>query len=60
MANPTNRHSRARRGKRRAHDALEARTVSRCPGCNEPKLPHRVCPHCGTYRGRQIVEVEEK
>jgi large subunit ribosomal protein L32 len=29
-----------------------------CPQCREIKLPHRVCPHCGYYRGREIVAVE--
>jgi large subunit ribosomal protein L32 len=29
-----------------------------CPQCNEPKLPHRVCPTCGHYNGREIVEVD--
>jgi ribosomal protein L32 len=22
-------------------------------------LPHRVCPHCGQYRGRQVLDVSE-
>jgi large subunit ribosomal protein L32 len=38
---------------------LTARSLSLCPQCHEPKLPHRVCPHCGTYKGKEIVEVEE-
>jgi ribosomal protein L32 len=27
-----------------------------------PKMPHRVCPHCGFYKGKQVVQVakEEK
>lgn len=29
-----------------------------CPQCKKPKLPHRVCENCGTYDGRQVVEVE--
>ena len=57
MPNPKRRHSKARRDKRRAHDALPTPTVSRCPQCQEMKLPHRVCPSCGTYRGIEILDV---
>ncbi|MEZ5333666.1 MAG: 50S ribosomal protein L32 [Thermoanaerobaculia bacterium] len=59
MPNPKQRHSKARRDRRRAHDALDAPAQSVCPNCGEPKLPHRACPHCGHYRGRQVVEVDE-
>ena len=57
MANPKRRHSKARRDKRRANDGLKPPGLSLCPECKEPRLPHRVCPHCGYYRGRQVVEV---
>ncbi|MDI6861578.1 MAG: 50S ribosomal protein L32 [Caldisericia bacterium] len=32
-----------------------------CPHCHELIVPHRVCPYCGYYKGREIVakEVEE-
>jgi hypothetical protein len=33
--------------------------VGACPNCGDPKLPHRVCPTCGMYKGEQVVEVEE-
>ncbi|ETJ00916.1 MAG: hypothetical protein Q619_VDC00177G0002, partial [Veillonella dispar DORA_11] len=23
--------------------------------CHEPKMPHRVCPTCGHYKGEQVV-----
>jgi len=59
MPNPKRRHSKARRDKRRAHDHLKPPGLSLCPECKEPRLPHRVCPHCGHYRGRQVVEVSE-
>jgi large subunit ribosomal protein L32 len=58
MANPKRRHSRARRNKRRAHDALSSPSLSECTNCHEPKMPHRVCPHCGFYKGRAVIEVE--
>lgn len=60
MPNPKRRHSAQRRGKRRAHDALRALERSECPQCHEPKLPHRVCPHCGQYKGREVIEVAEE
>jgi large subunit ribosomal protein L32 len=55
MPNPKRRHSKARRDKRRAHDALPAPSLSTCPNCHEPKLPHRVCSHCGYYKGKQAI-----
>lgn len=59
MANPKRRHSKARRGKRRSHQALSAKTFSECPECHQPVIPHRVCPACGHYKGRQVMEVKE-
>ncbi|NJN64529.1 MAG: 50S ribosomal protein L32 [Acidobacteria bacterium] len=59
MPNPKRRHSKARRDKRRAHDFLRAPGASRCPNCQEIKLPHRVCPSCGYYKGREIVQTAE-
>ncbi|RMF84440.1 MAG: 50S ribosomal protein L32 [Nitrospirae bacterium] len=58
MAVPKRKTSRARRNQRRAHDALTPPPLSICPECKEPKAPHVVCPHCGYYRGRQVLEVE--
>ncbi len=57
MPNPKRRHSKRRTSARRTHDALPAATLSECPNCHEPKLPHRACPHCGRYKGREVVEV---
>lgn len=59
MANPKRRHSHARSRKRRSHDGLVPPGWSLCTSCFEPKPPHRVCPHCGSYKGRQVIEVEE-
>ncbi|MBN1434858.1 50S ribosomal protein L32 [Candidatus Fermentibacterales bacterium] len=59
MPVPKRRHSRTRRDKRRATWTLEAKDVSPCPQCGEPRLPHRVCRHCGFYADRQVIEPEE-
>ncbi|HEY3347795.1 MAG TPA: 50S ribosomal protein L32 [Nitrospirota bacterium] len=59
MANPTNKTSKARTAKRRGNIKIEAPNVSTCPQCHEPKMPHRACMSCGTYRGRTVIAVEE-
>ncbi len=59
MAVPKRRTSRSRKKMRRAHDSIGTPARSTCPQCGEPKLPHRVCSNCGTYRGREVVQIEE-
>ncbi|NTW17829.1 MAG: 50S ribosomal protein L32 [Syntrophaceae bacterium] len=59
MPNPTKRHSRTRRNMRRAHDFLAPVQASACPQCGKFKLPHHVCPYCGTYKGRAVIKVED-
>ncbi len=59
MANPTNKTSKARTRKRRTHKVLSAPNAALCPQCHEPKLPHRACMSCGTYKGREVVAIEE-
>jgi len=31
-----------------------------CPQCHHLRLAHSVCPHCGTYKGVEILAVEEE
>ncbi len=57
---PKRKVSRSRRNRRRAHDSLSLRHLVRCDNCNEYKPAHLVCPNCGTYKGHQVIEVEEE
>ncbi|MCA9992272.1 MAG: 50S ribosomal protein L32 [Ardenticatenaceae bacterium] len=57
---PKHRISKARRDRRRAHDALPPIHLVACDNCGEMKKPHYVCPLCGTYRGRQILPEPEE
>lgn len=59
MPNPKRRHSKQRRDKRRSHDALVLPGLSKCPNCQEDRLPHRACRHCGYYKGRAVIEVSK-
>ncbi|HKZ50218.1 MAG TPA: 50S ribosomal protein L32 [Dehalococcoidia bacterium] len=56
---PKKKHSKARQGKRRSHLALAPLQLVGCPQCHKPRLPHRVCPHCGHYRGREVLPLEQ-
>jgi large subunit ribosomal protein L32 len=60
MAVPKRKTSRTRRDSRRSHHALRTPAHSVCPQCREPKVPHRVCQNCGTYRGREVVKTDEE
>jgi len=50
--------SRARQGERRAHLALTAPNLVECSNCHRMRLPHTVCPHCGYYRGVEVIKVK--
>ncbi|MEO8657223.1 MAG: 50S ribosomal protein L32 [Bryobacteraceae bacterium] len=60
MPNPKRRHSKRRTSARRTHDALTPLVRSECPNCHEQKLPHHACPHCGQYKGREVIEVAQE
>lgn len=55
---PKRKTAKARKNKRRSHHALSAPTLVECPQCHSPKLPHRVCPTCGSYAGRDAIEIK--
>lgn len=60
MANPKRRHSNTRQAKRRANWKVHANNLSICPQCKKAKLPHRICPYCGYYKGKPVIIMEEK
>ncbi len=53
---PKRRHSSARQAKRsRALNSPQQNLVA-CPNCKALKLPHRVCPTCGFYKGKETIK----
>ncbi len=52
---PKRKTSHARQGERRSHLHLTDSRLVLCPQCREPRLPHRACPSCGSYRGMQVL-----
>lgn len=55
---PKRKTAHARQGERRSHLKLEAETLVACPQCSAPKLPHHACPNCGTYNGREVIQIK--
>jgi large subunit ribosomal protein L32 len=56
MANPKQRHTKQRRDRAREQFKITPTTVKVCTKCSAPVLPHRACPKCGNYRGREVVK----
>lgn len=60
MALPKKRHSKTRGRKRRTHWKIVKSSLVICPQCKSLKLPHCICKVCGTYDGKQVIEIKVK
>jgi large subunit ribosomal protein L32 len=54
------RHTRAHTGNRRSHHALVGVALAECAKCGAKTMRHRACPSCGSYRGREVLNVLAK
>lgn len=52
---PKRRHSRERKGKRRAAIHLSLPKLIPCPNCKSMISQHAICPNCGFYKGKEIL-----
>ncbi len=60
MGVPRGRRTKSKQGHRRSHLALKKMTLVSCLKCHVKILPHTVCYNCGTWQGRQVVDVLAK
>ena len=60
MPVPKKHHTKSRRDRRRSHQALKKLYLVPCSHCGELILPHRVCPSCGYYKGKEVIDVLAK
>lgn len=59
-AHPKRKTSKARKNERRSHiKVAELPVLVGCSQCNSMKLPHNVCPACGTYKGREVIDLKK-
>lgn len=56
MAHPKSKVSKSRRDKRRTHYKAATATLASCSNCGATVRYHTVCPDCGYYRGKQVIE----
>jgi len=57
MGVPKRRMSKMRLRTRKAANRAKAPQLSACAQCGAHIRPHRVCPACGNYKGRQVISV---
>ena len=60
MAVPKQRNTKSKRNSRRSHIRLAAPKLVPCPKCGTLIPPHTVCPNCGYYKGKEIIDVMAK
>lgn len=59
MPLPKRRHSKTRGRKRRTNWKISLPNLSECSQCHHARLPHHICPNCGHYNGRKIINISE-
>ncbi len=72
MAVPKQKTSKSKKRKRRTHQGLNMPTIPKsqkvrapsakskrffCEVCEQVKPSHSICPNCGSYKGKQAVDV---
>jgi large subunit ribosomal protein L32 len=57
MAVPKRKSSKSKIRMRKASHKTTVNPAKPCPECGAAQQPHRVCPSCGYYRGRQVISV---
>ncbi len=57
MAVPKQRKTKSRRNQRRMHIHLKKPSLASCSKCKEQKLTHAVCPTCGYYKNREVIDM---
>lgn len=59
MAVPKRRVSKTKKNMRRGHDKIKSPGMIKCTNCGAMIKAHRVCPQCGNYKNKNVIEKEE-
>ncbi len=55
---PKRRRSLSKAGRHNSHNAVTTPKLVECPQCHTKIMPHRACPTCGTYQGREVIKIK--
>ncbi len=39
---------------------LASAKLTKCPACKELIVTHSACPHCGKYKGREVLNMKKE
>jgi large subunit ribosomal protein L32 len=59
MAVPPRRTGKTAKALRRTNFKLHPTALVECSNCGAMIRPHHVCPKCGYYNGKKVVDVKE-
>ena len=60
MAVPKRRKSKSRKRTSRSNWKATPISLSKCSNCGSLIKPHNVCPFCGYYKGKQVIQIKVK
>ncbi|MBP3713597.1 MAG: 50S ribosomal protein L32 [Bacilli bacterium] len=58
MAVPPRRTGKTAKALRRSHIKLNSAALVECSNCGAMIKPHHICPKCGYYNGKKVVNVK--
>jgi large subunit ribosomal protein L32 len=59
MGVPKRKKSKMKKRQIKAGKPYKGVQANSCVSCGNSVLPHRVCPSCGMYKGRQAITIEK-
>ncbi len=57
MAVPRGKHTKGKRNDVRMHLFIKEPSLISCSKCGVKKKPHVVCPSCGYYKGKEVINI---
>ena len=54
---PKKKTSHSKQGRRRSHLGVKPVQLAECSRCHTMRPNHHACPVCGTYNGRNVLDV---